>query len=201
MARKTKLMLRDFPTNTENPFLRDSVNEIEKHIVKKWRNASSTDKRAVLVATNPETGEILGHTTFMRQVDVDEEQFTKLFLAQFEAFFDLTKAGIRVFGYVMKCLRPRIDMIYFDKDECMQYTQYTSLDSIYRGITELIKAGILARSKSDSMYYINPLIVWNGDRVTFVHDYRKKKPKTEDDNQLSLFEEMNAEIEAKQIEN
>lgn len=185
--------LTDFPINTENPFLRDSVEEIEKHIVRKWRNSSSTDKRAVLVATNPETGEILGHTTFMRQVDVDEEKFTKLFLAQFEAFFDLTQAGIRVFGYVMTCLRPKQDVIWFDRDDCMKYTNY-SITSIYRGLTELINAGIIARSKSDTLYYINPLIAWNGDRVTFVHDYRKKNPKTTDKNQLSMkFDEFNEE--------
>jgi len=193
MAKNKKALtkLTDFPVNTENPFLRDSVEEIEKHIVKKWKNASSTDKRAVLTACNPDTGEILGHTTFMRQIEVDEEQFTKLFLAQFEAFFDLTQAGIRVFGYVMKCMRPRQDVIWFDKDDCMDYTKY-SLTTIYRGLTELVNAGIIARSKSDTLYYINPLIAWNGDRVTFVHDYRKKKPKTEDENQLSLFEDSHA---------
>ena len=37
---------------------------------------------------------------------VDEEQFTKLYLSNFAAFFDLSQAAIRVFGYFMTCMKP-----------------------------------------------------------------------------------------------
>ena len=143
--------------------------------------------KAVLQAVNPETGEILGNTTFVRQIEVDEQQFAKLYLSNFAAFFDLSQTSIRVFGYILTCLRPAQDMIYFDIDDCMQYTKYTSKSTIYRGLTELIKAEIIARGKSDYKYYINPMICFNGNRISFVRTYvRKHKPTENDPNQLTI---------------
>lgn len=188
MGRVAKLSaegrISKFPTNRENPFLKQAVEEVDRQIVKKWRGASFSDRKAISAVMDEETGEIVGHTSFMRQIEVDETQFTKLYLTQFQSFFDLTTAGIRVFGYIMTCMQPRKDMIVFDREDCMAYCKYKAVESIYRGLTELLKAGIIARGKNDNFYFINPLIVWNGDRVTFVNQYvkkqTKKKKKTEE---------------------
>ena len=189
MAKKEIMKLSDFPTNRENPFLQQAVQEVDKHVVHKWKNTAGSDKKAVLTVVNPDSGEIMGQTTFMRQIEVDEDQFAKLYLTQFQAFFDLTTAGIRVFGYIMTCMRPKNDMIYFDLEDCMAYTKYSSKVSIYKGLAELVSGGIIARGRNDNLYFINPLIIWNGDRVRFVNEYvkksRKKKP-IEDPNQLSI---------------
>jgi hypothetical protein len=42
-------------------------------------------------------------------------------------------------------------------------------------MSELIEAGIIARTRYHYQYFINPLIVFNGDRVTFAKTYIKKK--------------------------
>ena len=101
------IKLTDFPANVENPFLKQAVQEVDKHIVHKWRNTAGSDQKAISLVIDPESGEVMGQTTFMRQIQVDEDQFTKLYLTQFRAFFDLTQAGIRVFGYIMTCMKPR----------------------------------------------------------------------------------------------
>ncbi len=193
MPRVTKLSaesrLSSFPTNTENPFLKQAVEEVNKTVVKKWKNTAGSDAKAISLVVDAQTGEVNGQTTFMRRIEVDEEQFTKLYLTQFQAFFNLTTAGIRVFGYIMTCMQPRKDMILFDRDECMNYTKYKGVESIYRGLTELVKAGIIARGKSDYLYFVNPLIVWNGDRARFVNEYVKKTKKKkilDNPNQLQL---------------
>lgn len=193
MGRVAKLnaegRLSSFPQNTENPFLKQAVQEVDKHVVHKWKNTAGSDKKAISLVVDPDSGEVMGQTTFMRQIEVDEDKFTKLYLGQFQLFFDLTTAGIRVFGYIMTCMKPKNDMVYFDRDDCIAYTKYKSVESVYRGLTELLKAGIIARGKNDNIYFINPLIIWNGDRARFVTEYVKKsrKKKQEDDpNQLSL---------------
>lgn len=181
--------LSSFPQNIENPFLKQAVQEVDKKVVHKWKNTAGSDKKAILAVVNPDSGEIMGQTTFMRQIEVDEDKFTKLYLGQFQLFFDLTTAGIRVFGYIMTCMKPKNDMVYFDRDDCIAYTKYKSVESVYRGLTELLKAGIIARGKNDNIYFINPLIIWNGDRVRFVNEYVKKSRKknhVDDPNQLSL---------------
>ena len=198
MAKKDITKLSDFPLNRENPFLKQAVQEVDKHVVHKWKNTAGSDKKAVLTVVNPDSGEIMGQTTFMRQIEVDEDQFAKLYLTQFQAFFDLTTAGIRVFGYIMTCMRPRNDMVFFDLEDCKAYTKYNSKVSIYKGLAELVSGGIIARGRSDNLYFINPLIIWNGDRVRFVNEYVKKsrkKKSLDDPNQLSIdfHEEADAE--------
>lgn len=171
--KKGDLSIKTFPTNKENPFLKQAIEEIDHHVVKKWQNSTSTSKKAILTAVDND-GEPVGYTSFVRQIKVDDDKFTKLYLAQFEAFFELSQAGIRVFGYIMTCMKPRKDMIAFSIKDCMEYTKYKSRATVYKGLTELLRGGIIARGKEDWQYFINPLIMWNGDRVTFVNDYVKK---------------------------
>lgn len=182
--------LTDYPTNRENPFLKQAVEQVEKAVVRKWKNTAGSDAKAILSVVDNDTAEIVGQTTFMRKIEVDEDQFAKLYLSQFQAFFDLTTAGIRVFGYIATCMKPRNDMIFFKLKDCLEYTKYTSKNTVYKGLTELIEAGIIARGDTEYLYFINPLIAWNGDRARFVNEYVKKQKKAkkqlDDPNQLQL---------------
>lgn len=177
--RKNELKLSDFQKNKENPFLNQALECIDKNIVKKYKSSTSTDQKASLLAVDPNTSEVLGFTRFIRQIEVDEEKFAKLYLSNFAAFFDLSQAAIRVFGYILTCLKPKNDMIIFILEDCLQYTKYTSKATIYKALAELVKAEIIARGPADNLLYINPLIVFNGDRVTFAKTFVKKKKKSQ----------------------
>lgn len=181
-----------YKKNKENPFMSQAIESIDKNIIKKYKSSTNTDEKATLVAYDPNTSEILGHTRFIRQIEVDEEQFTKLYLANFRAFFDLSQSAIRVFGYIMTCLKPKNDMILFMLDDCKEYTKYNSSKAIYKGLGELCSAEIIARGPADNIWFINPMVLFNGDRVSFARTYVKKKQSsiksTEDKNQLSLWE-------------
>lgn len=98
MENKKAVKLTDFQKNEENPFMKQAIEGIENHVVKKYKSNSGGDKRAVVALADTETGEVF-KTSFIRQIEVDEEQFTKLYLSNFAAFFDLSQAAIRVFGY------------------------------------------------------------------------------------------------------
>lgn len=78
--------LTEFQKNTENPFLKQAIEQVEKNVVKKYKTATKTDQRAILQAFDPSSGEVLGHTQFVRQIEVDEQQFAKLYLSNFSAF-------------------------------------------------------------------------------------------------------------------
>jgi ribosomal protein S20 len=181
-----------FDKNKENPFMNQAIESIDKNIVKKYKSSTNTDQKATLVAYDPNTSEILGHTRFIRQIEVDEEQFTKLYLANFRAFFNLSQSAIRVFGYIMTCLKPKNDMILFILDDCKEYTNYNTVKPIYKGLEELLVAEIIARGPHESLWFINPMMLFNGDRVSFARTYVKKKQSSiksaEDIRQLSLFE-------------
>ncbi|MCQ8200527.1 RepA protein, partial [Vibrio parahaemolyticus] len=61
-----------------------------------------------------DTGEVF-KTSIIRQIEVDEEQFAKLYLAKYAAFFNLSQSDFRVFGYILTFLKPKNDMIIFDR--------------------------------------------------------------------------------------
>lgn len=179
--------ITDFEKNTENPFLKQAVQQIQSGIVKKYKNTSGTSKNAILQAVNSE-GELVGHTSFIQQIEVDEQKFTKIYLSQFSSFFELNSQSIKVFGYIMTKLIPKQDFFYFDLEECLNYTDYKSPQSVYNGLSGLISSSIIARGKKDYLYYINPMVFFNGDRVTFAKTYVKKQKIKLDPNQIDLLD-------------
>jgi hypothetical protein len=62
-------------------------------------------------------------------------------------------------------MKPKNDMIIFDRRKCLEYTQYKSDKAIYKGLAELVQSEIIARGPNEYNWFINPLIVFNGDRV------------------------------------
>ena len=74
----------------------------------------------------------------------------------------------------MTRLKPNQDYFYFDLDECKEYTGYKSQQSVYNGLGGLISNEIIARGKKDYIYYINPMVFFNGNRIAFTKMYVKK---------------------------
>ena len=91
----------------------------------------------------------------------------------------------------MTKLVPKQDMFVFLDDECMQYTGYNSQSSIKIGLGSLVENKIIARGPSDSLYFINPMVAFNGDRVTFAKTYiKKQKVKAIDPNQTNILDQI-----------
>lgn len=185
----------DYEKNKENPFIKDAIEHINNRTVKKYRSATGTDRRAVLQAVDPESGECLGHTSFLRQIECDEEEFIKFYLRDFRVFFGLSEKAMRVFGYILTQVKPNSDEFIFLIEDCLQHTPYKGKNSIYAALAELISAEIIARGRSEVFFYINPMVIFNGSRVTFAKSYvnktaaKVKKQEVENKNQLSLFDE------------
>jgi hypothetical protein len=169
----------------ENPFVERAIEDIK--IVQKTQLIRPQNGKEIQLIVNSGSGEIAGHTAFMRYVEVDEEQFAKVYLSQFAAFWELTRPAIRTFGYILTRLKPKEDFFYFDMEDCMTYTKYTHRNNILTGLACLIECGIIARSSKSYKYFINPLVVFNGNRVSFAKTYIKKK-KEANKAQLDLFE-------------
>ncbi|GAA4461157.1 hypothetical protein GCM10023189_36480 [Nibrella saemangeumensis] len=180
--------LKAQPTFNENPFVEQAINDIK--VVRKTQVVRPENRDEIQMITSTD-GEITGYTAFMRFVELDEERFAKVYLSQFTAFWELTKPAIRVFGYILSILKPKQDEFFLEMDKCLAYTKYTHANSVLSGLAVLVECGIIARSNSHFKYFINPLVVFNGDRVTFAKTYVKKKKDKEkqDRNQLDLFQQ------------
>lgn len=153
-----------------NPFLSDMLIPVKN---KQVRLSKLGEDDHVLV--NQSTGEVSGtHVTTYRKVD--GEQFIKLFTANIALTFNLSAAGIKTFNVVMWCVQHHAisrDMIVLDHMTLDEFLESQELDlklslaTFKRGLNELEKAKIIAKSMRKGFYYINPNFVFNGDRIAF----------------------------------
>lgn len=164
--------LSEMEMHKENPFVKQTLVKMGDALISRKVVASNKDEGAILKAMDAQ-GQILGNTVFMRNKTVDDEQFAKFFFAGFKAFFDLKPASIKVFGFILKQLRPNSDEFLFFIEDCIEETKY-SVSTIYKSLGELCAAEIIARGRDELLYYINPLVIFNGDRVTFATTYINK---------------------------
>lgn len=179
--------IKTFEEFEENPFVEKAIQDIK--IIKRQQVIRAKNKDEIQMIVNTD-GEVEGYSAFMRLVEVDEEKFAKVYLSQFVAFWELSKPAIRVFGYILSVLKPKQDNFYFIMEDCLKYTGYSHRNHVLTGLANLMECSIIARSSNSVRYFINPLVVFNGDRVTFAKTYIKKKKDKEiaNKNQLDLFQ-------------
>ncbi|WEF13840.1 hypothetical protein M9782_17475 [Pectobacterium actinidiae] len=114
--------------------------------------------------------------------EVDKEEFIKLYTSQIKAYFDLTKTAYKVFFIFLRIYQDAIrkDHFYLSCKKAMSLAEkidhFVLSESIfYRGIKELIEKRFIAKTNEKNWYFINPAIVFNGDRARFVSEIIKKK--------------------------
>jgi len=171
--------LSEFPAYDENPFIEKAITEIQESTIKK--KVFIKGNRSIMNHVINNDGEVMGYSTFLRNIEVDESQFVKFYLARFSSFFDLSKSAFKVFGYILnRCIIANQDIFYIDFEEAKKYTNYSADNHIRTGLSSLVEHGIIARSRNPYKYYLNPLVVFNGDRITFAETYIRKKKSSSD---------------------
>jgi hypothetical protein len=173
----------------ENPFIDDMIGELKiKH---KTQVLKSKNKDTDVLLINSD-GENVGHSAFMRRIEVDEDKFAKIFISQLGALWDLKKTSLKVLSYILSTLKPNNDKPYFDMKECLLYCDFSGTQSVYNGLLGLINAKIIARTDKSYFFFINPAIVFNGSRVSFMTTYIKKTKANSkaitDTNQMSIMD-------------
>jgi hypothetical protein len=178
--------IKALPAFEENPFVEQAIQDIK--LIKKTQVIRPKNRDEIQMITSSD-GEVTGYTAFTRFIEVDEQKFAKVYLSQFSSFWELSKPAIRVFGYILTVLKPKHDDFIFDMDDCLSYTKYSQRNHILTGLANLIECQIIAKSNKDYKYFINPLMVFNGDRVAFTKMYVKKKKEATKEAQLGLFDD------------
>lgn len=115
---------------------------------------------------------------------VDSDPFVKLFTAELDRFFDLTPTALRIVTVLIQNIgKLRLgdgDQVYLTEATLSEtLTEHglkpPSSATYYRAMEELILKGFIAPSTKMPLYFINPAIFFNGDRVRFVTEIRRKK--------------------------
>ena len=161
--------LTDFKMNRENPFAKQTIVKMGNYLSSRQIVGKNEDERSVLQAVD-DNGQMLGQTVFVRSKMVDTETFAKVYQLGFQAFADLKPSVMKVFQYIVSQLKPNNDRFFLYIEEIMKTTGYTKM-TVYRALGQLCAREIIARGSSNTDYFINPMYVFNGNRVTFITNW------------------------------
>ncbi|MCV5790813.1 replication/maintenance protein RepL, partial [Escherichia coli] len=114
-------------------------------------------------------------------------QFVKLFTANIGLTFELSSAGIKAFGVLVWSVqnsalsKDEVDLDTLVLEAFLQCQVSASkqplrlsLATFKRGLNELEKAKIIAKTMRQGRYFINPNFVFNGDRIAFTTVIERK---------------------------
>ena len=157
----------------ENPFKRDVVRELQSGVRTVY---ASPTQSGTFAAVSRETGEDFGDISFGRKVQVEKNQFLRLYADGVKMFLGISSAGVKVFMLIFDNLLDNenwqtdmIDLAYpLLTDE---QKENLSEGTFFRGIRELIKAKFLAPAMLRGRYWINANYVFRGNRLTLVNQY------------------------------
>ena len=146
-----------------------------------------------------DTGETISMAGIHRIETVDEDRFLKLFTQNSALFFDLSRPGQKLLHCVLTIYQatPGKDGIWMTWRDCEDWIKKNevkglSRPSYHRALAELLHKKLIAESDRTNHYWINPHVFFNGDRLVYIQEYRKAKPKQKgpevDPRQLPLIE-------------
>ena len=136
-----------------------------------------TNKRGDMMLVSNE-GEIVSNVAgFWEAEEVDGTKFIKLFVNGVKALAELSNPGARVFEMLYIEMRNNIgkDQVYLSFTAVDSNTTNISRATFKRGLAELIEKKFIAAMPAVGWYWVNPDFIWNGDRLAFVKEYRKKR--------------------------
>lgn len=168
----------------KNPFLSGA------EVATKTRRV--TNKRGDMMLVNSNTGEIQTQIAgFWEAEEVDSTKFVKLFIRGVKALKELTGAGTKVFEVLYINVQENIgkDRVLMSFAEVDQALTPMSESTFMRGMRELVEKKFIAATPTLGVYWLNPDFVWNGDRLAFVKEYRKKQLEPQRDTKtIDMFE-------------
>jgi hypothetical protein len=129
-----------------------------------------------MALVNSSTGEITNPIAgFWESKEVDSTQFVKLYASGVRVLKELSNAGTKAFEVLYFAMQNAIskDTVLLSFKLVDQKNNKMSVATYERGIRELIAKDFIAPTTIQSVYWINPDFVFNGDRLAFVREYRK----------------------------
>jgi hypothetical protein len=170
MTAVEKVNRRGFPIYSENPFMTGISLKTKKRKLTVARGTSLTDV---------DTGEQELTTTIAQIKEVDEEQYIKVYSGKIKFYFDLSSAGFKVFMLLLQSVQQtvgldRVYMTHQRASKSMEAMGGTLSRAVYdRGVNDLCAKKVIAACDESGWFFINPAIIFNGDRARFVEEYRK----------------------------
>jgi hypothetical protein len=163
---------RGFALHADNPFMREVCLDTRDRRLTVARGTSFIDR---------DTGVEKLTTTFSQIKTIDTEGFVKVFSDHIKGYFNLTQPGFKLFLLLLRSVQKAMeaDRVYLTypaaKKAAQAFNNKLSRATFDRGINDLCEKQIIALCDEPGWVFINPAIVFNGDRVRFIEEYRKQQ--------------------------
>lgn len=172
----------------DNPFLENFCVEVRKKSMTVAAGLKINDEDNNLVAA--------GAVAMFKEVDTEE--FLKIYTQNVQVLFDLSVTAQRILMPLMLEIQKtakNVAHVYFSFQKAQKNCKALGLTApskptFSRGISELIDKQFLAvNAEGQSWFWINPNILFNGDRIRFIQDYKikRKEERFLEPEQLSLI--------------
>lgn len=164
---------------TRNPLVEPQDLKTKRRLVRSGRSED---------LVNSATGEITGVAAIHQIEEKDDAEFVKVFAAGVSASYDLTRTAQRVFQVVLdqyqrtpmsRGYADSVDLFWFG-DGIEGRDVGMSEKTFQRGLKELLEKRFLY-PKSPTSFWTNPSLLFKGDRVLFIKEYRRRKPTEQDE--------------------
>lgn len=110
---------------------------------------------------------VLGFVTYPKMYD--KKRFTKVYREGWNKMMELSTPALKVLFYIISEM-DSTDTIDFSMRKCIDFTGYKDKNNIYRAIKELKDKQFISESSLPKVYMINPLLIYNGNRIELYNE-------------------------------
>jgi hypothetical protein len=148
-----------FEKHATNPFLAN-INYRETNKITKIGEADvqlyDTKKHQVIKDSK---------VVYAQEFSYDKTKFLKIYDYELDFLFNLTPEAIKILAYIVKYkLEFERDEFFFSIPKYCEETKIRHSRKLNVGLNLLLQENIIARSEINTMFYINPSILFKGER-------------------------------------
>lgn len=187
----------------KNPFRANTVAEVE---IGYKKTTFGTGRKI----NDTETGEDLGTAAFQQVRVVDKSKFLMFYLSGQQVFWQLSAKAQKVLRLIFNEVSERAigkDEIYLSWEIATKFFESEDIkcgrSSYFSAIKELSEKMVIAESIRTNIWFINPVLIFNGNRATFVQKIIAEDPNiVEEAQEITARRSLNAmrQLDGKELE-
>lgn len=102
---------------------------------------------------------------------VDHDAFIKVFRESIRYIAKLSKTAQAVLVYIMDNIPKDKGHVIIDNAAVMEMCSFKNRKSVRDAVVELLDKNFITRTTVPKVYWVNPLILFNGNRITYANEY------------------------------
>ena len=101
----------------------------------------------------------------------EHDLFTKVFKNNIPLIMQLSRTAQTLMWYIVYSLPQDKSYVLIDNAAVMDFCHFKTRKSVRDGVVELLEKNFLTRTTVPKKFWVNPLIVFNGNRITYANEY------------------------------